>query len=168
MTSALEGGGWSTPLPGRFTPGKDPVPIAQEAGWAPGLFWMCATNLAPLTGIRSLDPPARSQSLYPLSYPSPTVRLFGVKKDGVKISCTWSPHHEGIQVAHRYTYTHSGLLHQMEISGQLYALAVLAPEKEPQVGILYTRGWVCPQTWIWCWTGLNKVPKRNISVPPGI
>jgi len=25
-------GGWSTPLPGRFTPGKDPVP--QEAGWA--------------------------------------------------------------------------------------------------------------------------------------
>ena len=26
-TSALDGGGWSTPLPGRFTPGKDPVPI---------------------------------------------------------------------------------------------------------------------------------------------
>ena len=26
-TSALDGGGWSTPGPGRFTPGKDPVPI---------------------------------------------------------------------------------------------------------------------------------------------
>ena len=26
-TSALDGGGWSTPIPGRFTPGKDPVPI---------------------------------------------------------------------------------------------------------------------------------------------
>ena len=26
-TSALDGGGWSTPRPGRFTPGKDPVPI---------------------------------------------------------------------------------------------------------------------------------------------
>ena len=26
-TSALDGGGWSTPLPGRFTPRKDPVPI---------------------------------------------------------------------------------------------------------------------------------------------
>ena len=26
-TSALGGGGWSTPLPGRFTPRKDPVPI---------------------------------------------------------------------------------------------------------------------------------------------
>ena len=28
----------STPRP-HFTPGKDPVPIAQEAGWAPGPFW---------------------------------------------------------------------------------------------------------------------------------
>jgi hypothetical protein len=35
-TSALELGGWSAPRPGRFTPGKDPVPIVQEAGWAPG------------------------------------------------------------------------------------------------------------------------------------
>jgi hypothetical protein len=32
VTSALEGGGWSAPHPGRFTPGKDPVPIVQEAG----------------------------------------------------------------------------------------------------------------------------------------
>jgi len=33
--------GWvvsSTPHP-HFTPGKDPVPILQEAGWAPGLVW---------------------------------------------------------------------------------------------------------------------------------
>jgi hypothetical protein len=30
-------GGWSAPRPGRLTPGKDPVPILQEAGWAPGL-----------------------------------------------------------------------------------------------------------------------------------
>jgi hypothetical protein len=27
LTSALDGGGWSTPRPGRFTPGNDPVPI---------------------------------------------------------------------------------------------------------------------------------------------
>jgi hypothetical protein len=26
------GGGWSAPRPGRFTPGKDPVPIIQKAG----------------------------------------------------------------------------------------------------------------------------------------
>jgi len=33
-----------------FTPRKDPVPIVQEAGWAPGLVWTGAENLAP-TGI---------------------------------------------------------------------------------------------------------------------
>ena len=31
-------------------PGKDPVPIVQEAGWAPGPVWTGAENLAP-TGI---------------------------------------------------------------------------------------------------------------------
>jgi hypothetical protein len=35
-TSALDGGGWSTPRSGRFTPGKDSVPIVQEAERAPG------------------------------------------------------------------------------------------------------------------------------------
>jgi len=41
----------------------DPVPIAQEAGWAPGPVLTGAENLAP-TGIRSPDGPASSQSLY--------------------------------------------------------------------------------------------------------
>jgi hypothetical protein len=66
-TAALGGGGWSAPRPGRITPGKDPVPIVQEAGWTPGPIWTCAKNLAP-TGIRSLDRPPRSQLLYRLSY----------------------------------------------------------------------------------------------------
>jgi hypothetical protein len=44
-------GGWSAPRPGRFTPGKDPVPIVQEAGWAPWPVWTCTKNLAP-TGDR--------------------------------------------------------------------------------------------------------------------
>jgi len=35
LTSALDGGGWSTRCPGRFTPGKDPVPIVYQVGWAP-------------------------------------------------------------------------------------------------------------------------------------
>jgi hypothetical protein len=43
------------------------VPIAQEAWWAPELVWTGAENLAP-TEIRSPDRPARSQSLYRLSY----------------------------------------------------------------------------------------------------
>jgi hypothetical protein len=49
------------------TLGKDLVPIAQEAGWAPGLVRTGAENLAP-TGIRSPDRPACSQSLYRLRY----------------------------------------------------------------------------------------------------
>jgi hypothetical protein len=57
--------GWSTPRPGHFTPGKDPVPIVQEAGWAPEPVWIGAENLAP-TGIRSPDLPVRSESLYRL------------------------------------------------------------------------------------------------------
>jgi hypothetical protein len=69
LTSTREGSGWSARRPGRFTIGKDPVPIVQEAGWAPGPVWTCAKILAP-TGIRSPDRPARSQSLYRLSYPS--------------------------------------------------------------------------------------------------
>jgi hypothetical protein len=55
--------------PAALYPGKDPVPIVQEAGWAPGLVWMGAENLA-LTGIRSPDRPACSQSLYQLRYPA--------------------------------------------------------------------------------------------------
>ena len=46
-TSALDGGGCSAPRPGRFTPGKDPVPFVQEAGWAPGPAWTGVENLAP-------------------------------------------------------------------------------------------------------------------------
>jgi hypothetical protein len=32
---------------GRFTPGKEPVPNVQEAGWNIGKFWTCANNFAP-------------------------------------------------------------------------------------------------------------------------
>jgi hypothetical protein len=62
--------GWSAPRPGRFSPGKDPVPIVQKAGLVPRPVWTCARNLTP-TGVRSLDRPACSQSLYWLSYPGP-------------------------------------------------------------------------------------------------
>ena len=55
-----DGDGWSAPRPGRFAPGKDPVPIVQGAGWAPGPVWTGAENLTP-TGIRSPDRPARSE-----------------------------------------------------------------------------------------------------------
>jgi len=60
-----------TPRP-LFTPGKDLVPIVQETGWAPGPVWTGVENIAP-KGIRSSDCPARSQSLYQVSYPGPQV-----------------------------------------------------------------------------------------------
>ena len=56
------------PRPGRFTPKEDPVPIIEEAGWAPGPVRTNEKNLVS-TWIRFLDRAARSDSLYRLSYP---------------------------------------------------------------------------------------------------
>jgi hypothetical protein len=74
LTSSLNGGGWSTPRTDRLTLRKDPVPILQEAGWAPGPVWT-GTEKSTLTGIRFPDRPARSESLYRLSYPGLQERL---------------------------------------------------------------------------------------------
>jgi hypothetical protein len=43
-------GGWLTPRPGCFTPGKDPVPIVQEGGWAPGPV-RTGAKISPPTGF---------------------------------------------------------------------------------------------------------------------
>ena len=81
--------GWGvsfTPEP-FFTAGKDPVLIVQEAGWAPGPVWTGAAHLAP-TGIRSPVLPARSQSLYRLSYRAHV--LIGPLKSKIDVSVpTW-------------------------------------------------------------------------------
>jgi len=50
-----------------FTPGKDPVPIVQEAGWAPGRVWTGGKSRPHRDSIP--DRVARSQTLYRLSYP---------------------------------------------------------------------------------------------------
>ena len=55
----------STPRP-HFTPGKDPVPNLQEAGWAPGSVWTGGKSRPHRDSMP--DRPARSQSLYRLSY----------------------------------------------------------------------------------------------------
>ena len=46
MTAALKAGEWSAARPGLLTPRKDPLPIVQEAGWAPWPVWT-AENLVP-------------------------------------------------------------------------------------------------------------------------
>jgi len=67
-----------------FTSGRDPVPIVQEAGWAPGPEWTGAENLASI-GIRSPHRPARSQSLYRLRYPTHAVCLVCTSICGVVV-----------------------------------------------------------------------------------
>ena len=58
MTAALEGGDWLAARFGRtLPPGKTPVHILQEGGWAPG----------PVGKSRPV-----TQSLYRLSYPAHT------------------------------------------------------------------------------------------------
>ena len=62
-------GGYVTPRP-LYVRERDPVPIVQEAGWAPGPVWMGAENLAH-TGTRWPDRPTRSESIHQLSNPGP-------------------------------------------------------------------------------------------------
>jgi hypothetical protein len=57
---ALQGGGWSAPHSGRFTPCKDPVPIVQEATLGLEAGQDDTENFAP-TGSRSPDHTARSE-----------------------------------------------------------------------------------------------------------
>ena len=49
---------------------RNPAPIVQEAGWTPGPVWSGAEK-SRHTGIRSSERPARSGSLYRLSYRGP-------------------------------------------------------------------------------------------------
>ena len=70
----------STPCP-HFTPEKDPVPILQEAGWAPGPVWTGGKSRPHRDSIA--DRPARSQSLYRLSYPTPCLLNNFLKITGI-------------------------------------------------------------------------------------
>jgi len=58
---------WSMPRFGRFTPGKDPVPIVQEPGWVPEPVWTGEENLVP-AGIRSADLESRSFGIGPANF----------------------------------------------------------------------------------------------------
>jgi hypothetical protein len=63
MAAALEGGVWSKAGTGRILPpGKDPVPILQEARWAPGPVWTGGKSCPHQDAVPDL--PARRQLLY--------------------------------------------------------------------------------------------------------
>jgi len=63
LISSLDGGAWSTPRLGRFTPGNDPLPLYRKLiGHHGRSEWV--RKISSPTGIRSPTCPARSESLY--------------------------------------------------------------------------------------------------------
>ena len=71
--------GWmfsSTPRP-HFTPGKDPVPMLQEAGWAPGPIWTGGKSRPHRDSIS--DRPARSSVAIPTELSGPQMWYVLVK-----------------------------------------------------------------------------------------
>ena len=72
-TSALDGVVGQPHAPAASTPGKDPVPILQEAEWTPGPVWMGGKPRP----FRDLIPgrPARIRQLYRLSYRAHVQRI---------------------------------------------------------------------------------------------
>ena len=63
----------STPGP-HFTPGKDAVPILQEAEWAPGLVWMGGKSRPHRDSIP--DSPARRSVAKPTELPGPHACMY--------------------------------------------------------------------------------------------
>ena len=66
-----------------FTPGKDPVPILQEAGWAPGSVWPGGKSRPHRVSIP--DRPARSSVAIPTDLPGPLFKRVHIQKN--KLSC---------------------------------------------------------------------------------
>ena len=111
--------GWvvsSTPRP-HLTPGKDPVPILQQTGWASGPVWTGGKSRPHRDSIP--DRPASSQSIYRLSYLAHGVLLyFGWNKEQLTlkypynktlhVSDSSSVHHQEFFTVH--TAIHTGLL----------------------------------------------------------
>ena len=86
----LDEGAWSRSSSSHFTSGKDPVPIVWAAGWASGT--VRTDEVSTPTGIRSPDRPARSQSLYRLSYSGHLSILHG---GTLKIATKFGTFHTG-------------------------------------------------------------------------
>ena len=66
----------STPRP-HSTAGKDPVPIVQEAGWAPGPVWAGGKSRPYRDSIPDL--PARSSVAIPTELPGPQIYTYTYK-----------------------------------------------------------------------------------------
>jgi hypothetical protein len=85
-----EGGWWSMPRPG-----NDPLPITQEAGWAPGPVWTGVENIVTPTGIRSPDRLARSELLYTNYALQAQTKYIGYNSEQKTPKIPGGPHHPG-------------------------------------------------------------------------
>ena len=74
LTLELDGGLWSTPRPAALPPGKTRYPLYRRLDRPQGRYGQ-VRKISPPTRIRSPDRPARSDSLYRLSYPGPFQRI---------------------------------------------------------------------------------------------
>jgi hypothetical protein len=73
-----------------FTPGKDPVPIVQKAGWAPGPVWTGVENLAPQKD--SIPGPSSPQLFaIPTTLPGPRSSSTFLKINFLLISARFKP-----------------------------------------------------------------------------
>jgi hypothetical protein len=94
-TSALDRGEWSASRPGRaLAPGKGPpVPIVQEAGWAPEPVWTQSIEEKSFTPAGDRTPIARSSSQSDTILPELTRLLIPryeadkIKEDEVGVAC---------------------------------------------------------------------------------
>ena len=115
----------STPRP-NFTPGKDPVPILQEAGWAPGLVWTAGKSRPHRDSIP--ERPALSQSLYRLSYPAHTKPCIVEYIVQFAPLCRDKPYiYFG---EYRYSSRHYLPQHPIEVNGHFHAPASLTPQEK--------------------------------------
>ena len=73
----IDGDAWLTPCPGRFTPENDPVPIIEEAGWAPGSVWTGRRCLPPRNSIQGQSSLERVADIYIYIYIICRITTFG-------------------------------------------------------------------------------------------
>ena len=161
----------ATPRP-LYPRDKNPVPIVQEAGWAPGPVWTGAGNLV-ITGIRSPDRQARSESLYRLSYRGQwwdsTVKIlcevpFSSRdlilllfnhlsrirrtRQIVKLVCNFST-----SSVHFFLYRSVRIV----VKSVCYIRHVRPSVRMYQRGSNWTEIWYCGLLWKLCWEGPNLV-----------
>jgi hypothetical protein len=92
MTAALEGGSWSVARPNNtLPPGKIRYPLYTRMGEPKGRSGQVRKSRPPPPRIRSLDCPARSQSLYRRSYPA-HVMYWAQSIHPLKSSCSYVYH----------------------------------------------------------------------------